>query len=99
MITWNIYALSSETSQLHGVKLRGRIRKFGLQAQINILVENATDKPNVVRLAIQAQTNPKPIINFLAAIMPDSKLDLVLSNIQNPVLSKLKVNQAERYEI
>ncbi len=99
MINWNIYEISSSTQTLHGVKFRGRIRKFAISQNINVLSENATDTDNVVRFALEASQSPEPFIEFINAIMPDCQVKLVATQVTNPVLSKLKVNQAERYHI
>jgi hypothetical protein len=51
LLTWNIYEISSSDS-LHGIKLRGTIRKFCIENKINCLVENATDRENTVMFAL-----------------------------------------------
>lgn len=99
MIHWNIYEISSPTQTLHGVKFRGRIRKFAISQNINTLTENAADKDNVVRFALEDSQSAKPFIEFINTIMPDCQVNLVATKVTNPVLSKLKVNQAERYQI
>ncbi|MDO8538157.1 MAG: hypothetical protein Q7S21_04695 [archaeon] len=90
---------SSKTSSLTGVKLRGRIRKFGLENGLNVLAENASDVKGNARIAVIAGTKISLIEKFLKQIVPDSKIELKLKNISNPVLSKLKVNEENRYEI
>jgi len=50
LIKWDVYQINTEDSKIHGVKLRGRIRKFALENEFNLLIENATDEENVVRL-------------------------------------------------
>ena len=99
MLKWNIYEISSQTQKLHGVKLRGRIRKFANQSQINLLVENAIDKDNIVRFALLTEKDPTQIISFLQSIEVGIEIKQVESAILNPVLSKLKVNLDNRYEI
>ena len=99
MIHWNIYEISSPTQTLHGVKFRGRIRKFAISQNINTLTENASDKVNVVRFALEDSQSAEPFIAFINAIMPDCQVNQVATQVTNPVLSKLKVNQAERYQI
>ena len=96
---WNIYEISAETSPLVKVKLRGRIRKFGVQEGVNILTENSTDTPGNVRFALSTDESPAAVVAFLASIIPDSKVELIKSDVVNPVLSKLQVNVEERYEI
>ena len=52
IITWDIYEIIPESSLVTGVKMRGRIRKFGLEAGRNVLVENVEDIDNRVRFAV-----------------------------------------------
>ena len=99
MLQWNIYEISSQTHKLHGVKCRGRIRKFANQLQINLLTENASDIENVVRFALLIDQDPSQIIDFVRSIFYDVEVTLAETNILNPVLSKLKINKDDRYEI
>lgn len=99
MINWNIYEITSPTQTLHGVKFRGRIRKFAISKNINVIAENASDKDNVVRFAIEESQTATPFIEFINSIMPDCQVDLISNQVNNPVLSKLKINIADRYEI
>jgi len=99
MINWNIYEIASQTQKLHGVKFRGRIRKFAISQNINVITENASDKDNVVRFAIEESQTAAPFIEFINTIMPDCQVDLIANQVHNPVLSKLKINIADRYEI
>lgn len=96
---WNIYNITTESTPIHGVMLRGRIRKFALENEIELLTENASDVENVVRFAIHSQKEPEQLIGFIKTLVADSKIERVLENIKNPVLSKLKVNKEERYSI
>ena len=97
LINWSIYEISSENS-LIGVKCRGRIRKFCLQNQINVLVENATDKENIVRFALLSEGHFNRVKGFIENTFPNSSIEKVLLT-NNPVLSKLIINNSERYEI
>lgn len=99
MLQWNIYEISSQTHKLHGVKCRGRIRKLANQLQINLLTENASDIENVVRFAILIDQDPSQIIDFVRSLFDDVKVTIAETNISNPVLSKLKINIDNRYEI
>lgn len=96
-LTWDIYEIKSETETLHGVKLRGRIRKFTLEQELACLTENAADEENTVRFAVLAGTDPRPIVEFIQKLLPESSITLILESIANPVLSKLKVNDVSRY--
>jgi hypothetical protein len=99
MIFWNIFEISSKQDVLHGVSLRGRIRKFSIENNIICLVENASDKENLVRFAVPDDLDPIKIFEFVKNILPDSDIIEVQKSIQNPVLSKLKINDLSRYTI
>ena len=99
MKNWNIFEVTTESTPIHGVMMRGRIRKFALENEIELLTENASDVENTVRFAIHSEQKPNQVIDFIKILITDSKVELVLENIKNPVLSKLKVNKEERYSI
>ena len=101
ILSWNIYEINSEKENLQGVKFRGRIRKFGLLNNINVLAENVNQKDgeNKVRFAVLDNKDADKIINFIKSLFPSIEVNLVLENIKNPVLSRLQVNKEERYEI
>jgi hypothetical protein len=98
-IAWDIYEITTEKTEIHGVMLRGRIRKLGLQNGFNVLCENATDTEKCVRFAVIAPEDAEKVIDYLKSIIPDVRVSLVLRRVVNPVLSKLKVNQQERYTL
>lgn len=98
-LSWNIYEISCDCDSLHGVKFRGRIRKYTIEHNIPCLVENASDKENVVRFALLETAHLEEITAFIKLQMPEAKISPSLQNIKNPVLSKLKVNDSSRYEI
>lgn len=58
-LLWNIYEIESNADTLHGVMLRGRIRKFSIENNINCLTENASDKENAVRFALLEDTDSR----------------------------------------
>jgi hypothetical protein len=99
MYKWDIYEITSEKTQLHGVKLRGCIRKYSLINKINLLIENASDKENAVRFAVENNINTNDIISFIKTLSPDLEINLIQEDLINPVLSKMKVNIEDRYEI
>ena len=99
LLTWNIYEITTNKTEIHGVMLRGRLRKLGLEQKINVLCENATDVENCVRFAILDTKDAQIFIDYLKNIISDVEVSIVRENIANPVLSKLKVNKAERYTI
>lgn len=99
LIFWDFYEIRSSGATLHGIKLRGRIRKFTIENEISCLMENASDEENVVRFALPTNSNPKPVIDFVEGLMPEAEITESLKNIPNPVLSKIKVNDPTRYDI
>jgi hypothetical protein len=99
MLSWNIYEITTAGTLTHGVKLRGRIRKFGISAGMNILTENASDQENCVRFAVLDTQDADVVTTFVQSLIADVTVNLVSESVYNPVLSKLKVNLDERYEI
>ncbi len=98
-LLWNIYEIESNADVLHGVMFRGKIRKFSIENNITCLSENASDKENTVRFALLASVDPSKIIQFISKLMPRAAVNLVLESVENPVLSKLKVNDISRYSL
>lgn len=99
ILSWDIYELRCDSEALHGVKIRGRIRKFTIENKITCLVENASDEANVVRFAVLAETEATQIFDFLKKLLPTIRMSESLKGVHNPVLSKLIVNDMTRYEI
>jgi hypothetical protein len=99
LLSWDIYSVHTDQTEIHGVMLRGRIRKLGLEQGFNVLCENATDEERCVRFAILHAEKPNIVTDYLKRIIPDVKIELVLENVINPVLSKLKVNKEDRYSL
>ena len=99
MLNWNLYEITSGNESIHGVMLRGRIRKFALQNDLVCLAENATDKENVVRFSLLEREDPATIKMFIKSIFPEADIKNIDGVFQNPVLSKLKVNDESRYTI
>ncbi len=97
LLKWNVYEISSTESSLNGVMLRGRIRKFGLENGINVLAENTEDAENGVRFATLTESDGEQISWYVASIVGDVAISRVMEQVVNPVLSKLKVNDASRY--
>ena len=92
LLFFDIYELHSETTKLHGVCCRRKIRKFAEENNITVIPENAIDKENVVRLAVLHKQEIFQLVNFIKEEFPKSNLTLVVKNIPNPVLSKITVN-------
>lgn len=97
LLFWDIYEIRSSVS-LQGVMLRGRLRKFANRREENLLVEN-DEGENVVRFAVLAGSDVEIFRDFLVSMVSDVSLNRVRERISNPVLSKLKVNEDERYTI
>ncbi len=99
LIHWDIYEIRTEKTPINGVMLRWRIRKFCLNEERNVLVENTEDMKWRVRFAIPTNESPEKIQEYLHSIVWDIDIELVLRWILNPVLSKLKVNEEDRYTL
>ena len=99
IIKWDIYEVQTESTPITRVMCRGRVRKFCLSNNRNVLVENTQDNEKSVRFAIPTGEDPSDIIFFLNKILSDVKIELVSENVPNPVLSKLKVNIEDRYTL
>lgn len=97
ILAWDIYEIRATGEALHNVMPRGRIRKFAIENKFNCLVENSSDEENVVRFALLAGSSTDELINFIIQILPTGSVEKVMNNIENPVLSKLKVNDLTRY--
>jgi len=99
ILSWDVYEVTTKGSLIQGVMFRGRVRKFALQNKITILTENASDKENTVRFAVLAGEPVNKLEEFIRGLVDDSQIFFLEKNLQNPVLSKMKVNLEERYTI
>ena len=99
LLGWNVYEISARESSLNGVMLRGRIRKYGLENEINVLAENTEDVENGVRYATLTHEEGEQAGAYVRSVIADAVIRLVSSDVVNPVLSKLKVNLEERYTL
>lgn len=99
LLSWCVYEITSAKSSLNGVMLRGRIRKLGIENNFNVLAENTGDVENGVRFAVIDKSNADVVIKYLKSIIEDVKVELLLEDLTNPVLSKIKVNDESRYEL
>ena len=102
ILKWNIYEINSPNN-LQGVMFRGRLRKFALENNINLLTENDETTTTCVRFAlIDSETDSEMFDRVVACVKKidaDSVVAKVLENVPNPVLSKLKVNDESRYSL
>ena len=95
LITWDIYEIKA-TEPLIGVRCRGRLRQFAISQNINLLTENASDRENTVRFAVLENSDVTPINEYLNSSFSGVEL-IKVSTTKNPVLSKLLINNTERY--
>ena len=98
LLHWDIYEIKTESTPIQGVMLRGRLRKFYLEKVKNILLENDEAEP-IVRFAVLHGEGIDDLKEYIHSLATDLTVTLVLEKVANPVLSKLKVNQEERYTI
>ncbi len=98
LLAWDLYEVVSTTGPLVGMKFRGTLRKFALDRGINLLTENASDAENTVRFAVLAGADVSTVSAMLTTLVPQSTVTCIHTSVKNPVLSKLRVNDAERYE-
>ncbi len=99
LLLWDIYEISHDSVSLVGVKLRGSLRKFAIDQEKNLLAENASDKEGCVRFALLAGDDSVLFFTFLDEKFPGIFVEIILSSVSNPVLSKIKVNDITRYEV
>ncbi len=99
IILWDLYEIKTKSSPITGVMLRGRVRKFCLDKNRNVLIENAEGIKNVVRFAVPSGEDISAIKEYLKSILPDVLIEQIKMNIKNPILSKLKVNLEDRYAL
>jgi len=97
--SWNLYEVTTSETPIHGVMLRGRIRKLGLEKDFSVLTENASDKENCVRFAVLNDEDANAVSAYLHGIIVDVQVEQVAIDVKNPVLSKRKVNDETLYTL
>lgn len=101
MLYWDIYQINSATKNLIGVKFRGSLRKYAVESELVLLAENAQDEENTVRFALVENTYEQELLekitSFIRTIISDGEVKKVLTNVPNPILSKMKNNDLNRY--
>lgn len=65
----------------------------------NLFAENASDKENSVRFALLVGEDSNLFRTFLEEKFPGVSVEILLSSVPNPVLSKIKVNDTTRYDL
>lgn len=102
ILKWNIYEINSPNN-LQGVMFRGRLRKFAIENNINLLTENDESETTCVRFALitgeVSSEGFEKIVACIAKIDADFTVVKVMENVPNPILSKLKVNDESRYTL
>ena len=100
LLDWSVFEVTSD-NDLQGVMFRGRLRKFALERKINLLTENDEKDKNCVRFAvlISESEHISTIIDFIKEKIDKEASVRFVDDFQNPVLSKLKVNDENRYTI
>jgi len=73
LITWHVYEISSGSSSLNGVGLRGTIRKLALERGFNVISENTEDAKNGVRFAVLLRLNIDILLAMTMSIFRRSK--------------------------
>ena len=96
MLEWDIYELSSEKGALTGVFMRFKTRKFALENNFNLIIDNAGDKEGCVRIGVLVGEDISLIQKFVKSLVPDVKFDLILPKLKNPILSIVENNFEER---
>ena len=99
LLKWDLYEVRTKTTSINGVMFRGRIRKLCLEKNQNVLVENTQDIEESVRFAVLEGDTVCEISEYVFSIAPDATIEKVLNGVENPILSKLKVNIAKRYTL
>lgn len=98
LLSRDIYEITTDTTAIHGVMMRWRIRKLCLQNMQNVLLEN-DEKENIVRFAVLHDESIEKIQIYLCSILSDVHINKIIDNIQNPILSKLQTNDESRYTL
>lgn len=99
LFKWCIYEIESDQESINGVMLRGRIRKFGVENGFNVLAENTSDRDNGVRFAVIDEADGESVSDYVKSVIVGCKVHLTAKDVVNPVLSKMKVNNEERYRL
>lgn len=100
LIEWRIFSITSE-NEIQGVKFRGRLRKYAIEQELNLLTENDDTNQKIVRFAIPEDELNEAISarlwSFVKEVDSTSKITTEMVDVVNPVLSKLKCNDESRY--
>jgi len=82
-------------AKFRGVDFCGRLREFSINQSLNLLVDNATDKENIVRFAVVIGQKIDVLLDFINGIVQDAEVKLSYPSIKNPALSNMWVNRIE----
>lgn len=99
LLLWNIYEITPGSNPITGVMFRGRFRNFTIKNNITALVENAADKPGVVRVALPVSKDNQLVFlqGLVDQIVTGTSIIKVLSDTPNPILRKLHQNDCSIY--
>jgi hypothetical protein len=92
IIKWDVYEMFSKSESLLGVRCRRRIRNYAIRNGFNVLTDNALDKENVVRFAVLENYDISELEKYLHSQFEDLEINKIVSGIENPTLSKWKIN-------
>lgn len=99
LLHWLVFDVTATDSALNGVQLRGRTRKFAVEQGINMLIENTEDASNAVRFAVLNEDDARIISDYITSLASDAQIVLARNNVPNPVLSKITVNNPDKYTL
>ena len=99
LIQRDLYSVKSWTHPITWVMFRGRVRKYCLWIEQNIVLDNSESWEEEVHFGIPTWENPEKIIKYINSIVPETIISLEMTNIANPVVSKFKVNDESRYTL
>ncbi len=94
-----MYEIYSQSVSIHGVKLRGTIRKRANDNWINLLIENARDieDRHCVRFCLLSKNDYSKVYEHIQTLVSDVEVTLVIDQVSNPIPSSLKHNIDSRY--
>lgn len=98
LIHRDIYEITADQTPIQWAKVRGRIRKFSTENGYNCLTENDQFNEKLVRFAVPTDESIENITQYIVSIIPDARITQVMTDIPNPVLSKLNINDSRRYD-
>lgn len=99
LIIWDIYEVRPSSTPVTWVSFRWRLRKFAVEKNINLLVENTEDIVWSTRFALISWESSEEIKSYIFKKYLGTQIELVMKDTPNPILSKLRTNIESRYEL